>query len=301
MSQALVYYYFNDFGSTAYDDLQNPVVLSIASFRKFDKTTPVYVIDVSDQEQEWLHFPKKLGFELFRQNNALKHCENVVVIPENTLLNLPRLAKPLDVFELSLYCNQEVIMMCDADLFFMKSPFPLGCDFSKNFCSGNGFCYFEKSSLNTQKIFETWGNLCLAAAINPLMQTRIIETIRNGSRGRPRFLNENTCWKYLQHKYVYSIEELSVYENFPVFHMGNNTAYDSSKIKCLHLSHKRTRCQITRKKRARFVLYFEELKEIIMEVLDEEDIKLIFKGFECDCFSIKHIKQVRNLIRRVTE
>jgi len=303
MSQALVYYYFNDFGSTAYDDLKNPVVLSIASFRKFDKATPVYVIDVSDQKQEWLHFPKKLGFELFRQNHALKHCENVVHIPENTPLSLPRLAKPLDVFELSLYCNQEVIMVCGADVLFMKSPFPLRCDFSKSFCSGSGLCYFEKSSLNTHKIFETWGSLCLAAAINPLMQTRIIESTRRGPRERPRLahlLNENTCWKYLQHKYTYAIEELSVYDNFPVFHTGN-TVYDLSQIRCLHLSHNQHNSNVPREKRARFVLHFEELKETIMEVLNEEDIKLIFKEFECDSFPLKHLVKIRDLLRRLPE
>jgi len=296
MNQALIYYYFNEFGTTAYDNMENPVVLSIATFRKFDTTTPIHVIDVSDQEQEWLHFPKKLDFEVFRQPHALKHCENVVYMPEETRLNLGRLAKPLDVFELSLYCNQEMIMVCDADVLFTKDPFPLTSDFSKHFCFGNGLYYFEKSSLNTERIFEIWCGLCVAAAINPLIQRRIIQSKAYSKHDAS--LNEKTCWRYLQHKHTYSVEELSVYEDFSVFDLGNKT-HDTEKIKCLHFPRNQFRRSL--KEKAKLAIRFEEVKTQLLSVLGEEDWKLVFKDTDCSTVSMHDMYEVRPLISRTPQ
>lgn len=283
MQQALVYYYFNDFGTTAYDDLQQPVVLSIASFRNFDKTTPIYVIDVSDQEQEWLDFPKKLDFTLFRNVHALKHCENVVQIPERHPISLTRLSKPIDIFELTLYCNQETIVVCDADVLFSNNLWPLQGDFSRNFCYSDGLFYFDKSSLNTEKIFEAWGNMCMAAAINPLMQRRVLES----SPYKYSLLDDRACWSYLSKRMCHSIEKVSIYENFPLFSLLE-TKYDTEKIKGFHLMHHRDRCNIKREERGKLALHFMEIRRHIVNTLVEEDFKAIFKGFDCEQFSMQY-------------
>jgi hypothetical protein len=153
MNEAVVYHWWG-YPSDAppIANLRSPIMASIATLRGVNKSIPIYVIDVSDNEQDWMNYPDILDFKIIRQQgfltNDYSHCQGYK--------NLSRL---FDIVRMDI--PEETILYVDSDVFFIQNPFPLENNGNK-FCFNkynSGYYYFNKNApdfIKFKNIFEAY-------------------------------------------------------------------------------------------------------------------------------------------------
>lgn len=152
MNNFHVIYHFWSFDSNFdfFKDCNNPIILSIATWRLYNKDIPITVLDVSNESVsiDWDYFSNLLNF------NVIK-CRPFI---DNRFIS-----RTWDIWECANKVPEENIIFNDADIFWLKDPFPLekqktnGCLLEGLHCGGNtGVFYFNKKSQLTRVLFELW-------------------------------------------------------------------------------------------------------------------------------------------------
>lgn len=284
---ALIYLYRNWIAErcTGYDDLVLPVVLSIATFRAFDHDTSIYVIDSSDSPVKWDRFPQKLNFTVVAQPCVLRRISDCMTITDDNNIYWSLLTKPLDFHNFSLTIPEKTILASDCDVFFLKSMFPLLLDPRKHFCCGRktGFYYYDNTSPVTSTVFDIWKGLCSLAVVDPVIQKKVLDD---------KSAQDQTVFNYILDKYDFNIKPLPPEENFELqWLIDQPDIHNLDLIKVLHLGN-----AVGRKGRGAIALYVKELKESITSVLSDDDLELLFNGFECPSYSLKAIRDMLPII-----
>lgn len=293
---ALIYSYRQWEPGIAHTNMDIPLIPSIASFRAFDTTTPIYVIDSSNCQVEWSDFPKKLDFRVVKQLHAFQHME--CLLPDMTIggtkvfWNL--LSKPLDVYELVNTLPHEVFIVVDGDAFFIKNLWPLMDDPAKNFVCGfnTGFYYFHKHKPATAQVFETWGALCALALTHPRIRKKMLVSGWN-------CIQEEAIYRYMMrcHAARLFLKQIYRYENFEGYLLPKlGLGYDVRMIKVLHF------CQIFgRGVRGKAALAIKEIRDVITQVLDKDDLQRIFGDYDPPSYPLELGQEYVDLIKQTIQ
>lgn len=274
---ALIYVYRNWYSETVFNDQANPVVASIATFRAFDQVTPIYVLDSTEHYADWSDLPQVLNFQVTKKPHVLQP-----VATKESGIYWQLLSKPLDVYELVRTLPQTTFMVCDSDILFLQSPWPLFDDPEKHFVCGHntGLYYFHKSKPTTAQLFETWGALGTLAIGSLHFRRKVISPCWN-------VVQEESVFRYMArcHGNRLHILQISPYENFDS-NLMIMQQYDSNLIKMLHLC-----STFGRPNRGRAALAIEEAKQLIKQTLSNEYVQKVFDGFECPSYSIREMER----------
>lgn len=132
-----------------YKNVRTPVVLSIATLRATSQI-PITVLDMTERETDWDHFPDTLNFKVIRKQFSLTSDANHVK-------GYKHLSRIFDVHDWALENNiKSTVVYCDSDVFFLKDPFPLQAQ-NSHFCWdgwNTGFFYFNPEGLYYKSFYE---------------------------------------------------------------------------------------------------------------------------------------------------
>jgi hypothetical protein len=249
---ALLYHYWNNEQAEAWKDLRVPVVLSIATFRHWDKNTPIYVVDVSDEERQWADFPSFLNFKVVRAEYHLKH----VVRPEHERSAVRMLSKPNDIYSFSLTVPERVILCVDADYFFVKNPCPIrhGPDQPPTIGWNTGYWKYNKVCPLTVAVFDLWKSSCANVLLDDVFRESVMQV-----SGRTH-LNDETMMNVLSKKHPGITIPPSSWDNV-TFDSLVTRRLDAAQVRGLHVIFASLR--IARQQRGLVCLYVKELRELI--------------------------------------
>lgn len=148
----VIYHYWNNKFRSPIDDENNPVILSIITWRLYNKDVKISVLDCSLESNYWGDFPDLLNFQVINYKPFL-HKGNRKNLLANRIWDIQDYADSVD---------EKYILFNDADVFWLKNPFPLFGQIQDGLksgihCNGNtGIFYFDKTSKTTQSAFGFW-------------------------------------------------------------------------------------------------------------------------------------------------
>ena len=119
-SIAVVYWYFkHNIPILVSLDKRNPIIPSIASLRRLIPDIPIYVVDVSNVENEWEDYPAKFNFTVTRKLFKFWRYKF-----QNDYGNTSRelLSKVYDCDELAAGLEEKYVAVVDSDLFWVQPP-----------------------------------------------------------------------------------------------------------------------------------------------------------------------------------
>ena len=286
MKPALIYTYWQNEPGDPVKNLHSPIILSIATFRNFDKEVPVYVIDMSGNAT-WGDWPNRFNFEVKSKtwilSNMVSDCFQCGTFPikgrmpiKETAIRPKELSRPEAILWLIRQIHEDVIISSDSDMVFVNNLFPLLGDLSKlNIAPNIGLFYFGRYSL-CEKFMETWAAFCIAAANSEVLREEIV----NFAHPYPRILHEETVSKYLLQRYenLFEFGLQPKHENFLLnFYMKDWDWIDWDVIKTIHLQYTFVEGEIPKEKRAEWFLAIKESNEILKSSFTEEELKSIFE------------------------
>jgi hypothetical protein len=272
MNTHVIYYYFSDKSQKVSKDFKNPVIQSIASLRHWSKDVAISVLDVSDCEVDWELYNHHFNFYVHKVNHPLKNLENNLVHVDGASIFSKRLSRPIALYEYASYVKEDLIVSCDANLFWIKDPFPLSGDHFNKFCSNNnsGLWYYNKNVTKCHDFMHTWNTLCAFVMTNYLMCDRVHKTIGRNS------IDERACMNFVQHRFpeLYSFNPIE--ENCSFYNTLNENI-DVNKIKALHVSSSSFKYCCNEKALA--CIYIKELREITDKMFGVDDMRYVFGDF----------------------
>lgn len=170
---AFVYFYWSHKDNNIIDDLNMPIILSIASLRELDDS-PIYVIDLTNRTN-WYNYEKLLGFKVIRRNCLL--CNHI--ISDITNKNIPYFhSKVPMVSEFSEEIEEQNIICLDVDIMWLKKP--KLSDFDENYVNcqrGNsGIFYFNKKCRNAKEFINKWAFYSMMGMINVKIRNEILKS-----------------------------------------------------------------------------------------------------------------------------
>jgi len=266
-----------------YQDMANPVVLSIAVLREHNKSVPVTVLDLSQRDTEdWGVFPELLNFKVVKWNPLLN-------------LSLPKSSKLCSrVWDVWAYAHQigyNKILFTDSDIFWLKNPLPLNeqednGDITKFYCSSNtGVWYFDKTTSVSKEVFSIWKNIIARVIIGDI---EFFDELRDKvPTANDRCFQDEVAFGYLILQYPELYNPVGYEENYVVYRLRSDNG-DLSSIKCLH-----GLGAVLGNKRGRICLVLKELKDAVERVLTIDHCKMIYGDTDYkDVLSIFDIKKI---------
>ena len=273
MEPALIYHYWSDRGGPVGLDFKNPLILSMATFRKFNRTSRIYVIDTSKKQicNDWGDWPGRIGFEVHRREHALYKIEGRCVGPNGIHMYHRLLSKPATIYDFSNTLEQPIIIFSDSDLMWVKNPFPLEADYTRCFCANHntGFFYYDRSLPLIHKVFDLWTAFCTQACVNNQFCQRVSKVIGT------EHMHDETILNYIQRQYPECFSAIPVEENCP-FGMLARPEFNRRRVKALHIHCNNFNRYPHQKSLACICL--KELYDITKDMIGEEEMNKMFSG-----------------------
>ena len=163
----VVYHWF---GSTAdappYANLRAPVIVSIATLRAVSDI-PIYVMDISGQQNDWGDFEKKLDFRVLRPKPLL--------LPYKGIAGWQHLSRLFDLHRCAKTQGGRIIYS-DSDVFWLKEPGLSGPD--DRFCfDGYNTGFFYYSDCQIEKFFEVFEAYTISALNSPAIRQVLMKHV----------------------------------------------------------------------------------------------------------------------------
>lgn len=274
MSQAAVYHWWG-YSSDAppISNLRSPILASIATLRAVNHTIPIYVVDISDNKQDWMNYPDKLNFEVIKQKPFLHKYSNC-----KGFMNLSRL---FDIARLNLPENE--IIYLDSDVFYFKDILPLECNVDK-FCFNkynSGFYYYNKES----ECFKTFQQIFESYVITALNDENFRYITKQYGTCDDYFVLDETMLHYMYMKHRDLFDIVSTNEHF-VIDKAENANLKVEKIRMFHgnriISENPFAKTDEEKKHSRglICLIINQLFDNLNKVLSQNDIEMMFTNKE---------------------
>lgn len=289
MSNLAVIYYTYHHDSEPWKDLAYPVVLSIATTRAACSEAGIYLIDASDQENNWSHWPNLLNFQVIRKQAYLKERN----VSFQTTLQANRtsdhaiklVSRVLDIYELSQSVTEQVVMCCDSDVFWVEPILPLECDLNKFCCNRNsGIWYFDRTSSMAWEFFNAWRHVLLLGTQDAKLRKQV-ETFN----AHNTFMCESALRYVLNMPYFKQMtSEIERTENFV---LNDKSAVNFKKgVKNVHLMWGKWG-----KNRGQAAKMFKEVKKNILKVMSLTDLDTLIPGDmkEESLFNVAVFKKLR--------
>jgi hypothetical protein len=265
----VIYYYFSDKCQKVSKDFKNPVIQSIASLRNWNKDVKISVLDVSECEVDWELYHHHFNFYVHKLTHPLKNLENTLVSVDGASIFSKRLSRPIALYEYASYVNEDLIISCDSNLFWLKDPFPLGADHFSKLCAtyNSGLWYYNKRVTKCHDFMHTWNSLCSFVMTNYLMCDRVHKTIGRNS------IDESCCLNFVQYRFPELYSLLPLEENCSFAHVLNENV-NVHKLKGLHISS--SSLKYCGNEKALACVYIKELREIMERMFGLDDMRSIF-------------------------
>lgn len=254
-------------------------ILSIASFRCFNKETPVFVIDYSNGN--WRDFPSKLKFRVISLGCQLKKIINIKdPIIDFGYFRLNNLSRPFDIDYLADYFDDCILVYADTDIFFLKNPFPLENEESDDFhcCKDNsGFFYFKNKSLIARDFLNQWKEKTIFSIYNKNYREELLR--KSGRNGKNELFHDEIICCSLNYDYYNEI----IYN----VRISKNKVPFVLMPESIHLMHVHWG-----KNKGVVSLIISETRKAILNCLSVEDVKIATNGiFPRINFNIMDIKK----------
>ncbi len=286
MDHAVIYHWWDEKSEKPYQSMISPVVLAIATLRRFNKEIPIYVIDISTRDwklEDWDIFPKKLNFNIIKKNPLF-------MLKNAGKINSRMCSRIWDVWDIGNKIKQNKLISADTDIFWLKDVLPLEYEVDgeiEKFTSGSnsGIWYFDKNKETTQKLFKIWKAVTFSACCDKEFSAKLSkETVGNENY----LIYEEKTLRYVFNRLPSLMNKISIRENFILHGLLNADKEAIDTIKNLHC----LSC-LCGDNRGKVCLLFKELD--ISEILNQEEIDMIFG----DCkptkrFSIYEINKEQN-------
>jgi hypothetical protein len=246
-------------------NLRTPVVASISTLRGVSDV-PIVVLDASDHDVNWGHFPEKLNFEVVKIKLKLQKYKSLVE-GYNILSR---------IFDLNEYFKNENhdVIYCDTDTFFFRDPFPLFCK-TDRFCWNYwnaGFFYFNPSSDVYKEFFDVYDSYTRAA----IHSEEIRKIIKKHIHYEAWYgVWEEMILKYMERDHINLFNEIPIEEHTTsqTLHRAN---FDSVKVFHANGSIMEHPLSGERHSRGLIGIMMQEFYQNMIKVLDEEDLKLMY-------------------------
>ena len=171
MNNIVVYHWFGE-PTDNHDVAKNircPLIVSIATLRAVDPYVKIVVVNISDQgtkfKQQWEPYSTILDFQLWGVEEYLQRNYS-------DKAGHKHLSRLFDISRIN-WGNNKTILYSDADVFWLKSPFPT----YKNpniFCfdgHNTGLFYFKNGSSFVKNFFELFESYAIGALNNEEIRT----------------------------------------------------------------------------------------------------------------------------------
>lgn len=168
---AILYHWWNDRKMNVWEDWQNPILVSIASFRAFDQETPIYVLDVSNVDRQWMDYPHKLNFKRIQTSSRIPLLKTHQIFNQSFKI----CSRQFDIDWLSSRIPEDVLVSVESDLFWQGGlELPEEIDrFHFNFYNSGFYLYNKKAPL-TKQFLEVWRHHIILGMCNPKIREEIM-------------------------------------------------------------------------------------------------------------------------------
>ena len=168
---AIVYHWWNDRNMHVWEDWQNPILVSIASLRAHDPDVPVYVLDVSDGERNWLDYPHKLNFKYIRTGSKIPLLRSHEIYGSSYKI----CSRQFDIEWLAGRIPEDLIVSVESDFFWQgKLEPPDDVDrFHFNFYN-SGFYFYNKKAELAKQFLAVWKHYILLGMANPRVRADVM-------------------------------------------------------------------------------------------------------------------------------
>tara|TARA_Y100000034_G_scaffold43496_3_gene53074 strand:+ start:7139 stop:8209 length:1071 start_codon:yes stop_codon:yes gene_type:complete len=287
MDHVMLYHWWGSGGKVAHN-MKIPIILSIATVRAHNKDISIVVMDLSEGEQDWEDYPKKLNFKLERINHYLpidikrygfkKTPWHGIGETESKPVDLHMMSRPFDFLKCAERQPENKIIGCDSDIFWLRDPLPLILEeehwdhngFIPNFVvDGNlGLFYYDKRSEQAQMVGKMWMAFCLQALYDATFRKEIIKITPH----YPIIIDE-LIMNWAIAKGVANPTPTPKWENFHISGFRSYAPIEDiqSKVKNCHCL-----LSITGPERGRFCQVVKEFYDPISTVLSPKDLDDIF-------------------------
>lgn len=156
MEQCIFYHYWF-WKPEAYNNLNVPVIPSIATLRGVNPDVPIVVLDCSDHETDYGPFPELLNFKVERIVPTYR--------PQHKLFKGSNLlSRIMDIYRYAKEQGVKQVVYSDCDAFWLKDPFPLELSDSPRFCfNGNNTGFFYYNTVTNEEFHQVFHAYNLAA------------------------------------------------------------------------------------------------------------------------------------------
>lgn len=243
---AFVYLFFNKEPNII--PANAPLMHSIACL-KAHGDYKVYVLDCSPHNNDWHTWEAYLGFQTIKHSCRMNHASiKNLLVSNQTRAVLQVISRPWDIFDFANTINEQCIVHCDTDLFWISQPFPFEGNPEKLCCSWNtGLFYFNKQSDKVKKAVELWKAYISLAMTDKSFYNTLVNKFNDY---QSLHLQEEMVFRYIQDALVELglSEKLSEAENFSLCLENKKVIpynYEPNFIKAIHLRNgpKDTICQ----------------------------------------------------------
>jgi hypothetical protein len=234
------------------------------------------VVDISDAETDWGHYPAKLNFTVIRQKPEISTYLPIEFERQNwTDLGISKKFKInqntyrfcssiFDVTGNADRIKETNIVFSDSDIFYLKPIFPSDSDFSKFNCRRGlvGFYYYDKTSAPVRRFLELWRNCMILSLQDHEFRHNVTKHYRI-----PNFINQEAVFVYLSNTADLSraVRFLSSGEHC------TESEYPHEDLKFFHFTG-----GAFGDHRGLATLVIKEYYEMIQKVLGDKNIRLIF-------------------------
>lgn len=246
-------------------NLRTPVVASISTLRGVSDV-PIVVLDASDHEVNWGHFPEKLNFEVVKIKLKLQKYKSLI----NGYRHLSRIFDLNNLFKKE---NKDIIYV-DSDVFFFQNPFPLNCKTEK-FCWNfwnTGFFYFNTQSVFYEEFFDIFESYTKSAILSEDFRCVVKKYVNYDAWYG---VWDEMILGYMKEKHPHLFNEIPIEE-----HTTSQTLHraDFNSVKVFHANGSIMENPLNGERHSRGLIgiMMQEFYQNMTKVLDEEDLKLMY-------------------------
>lgn len=146
MKNAMIYHWWTETCLRAKEDLFNPIIHSIATVRNYNTEVAIYVISLSCVD--WGNYPEILKFKVINKKPLFE---------ENLGYQNKLMSRVFDIVDVSERIDEEEILFCDSDVFWLEDPFPLMNKNDLFNCNkNNGIFYYNKNREKAMTFIREW-------------------------------------------------------------------------------------------------------------------------------------------------
>ena len=270
---ALIYHWWDGSNTPVWESFQ-PLLLSIATLRAFEKAIPIHVLDCSGIPKDYAHYPEKLNFkvvpwtmEIARHNPPADGSKCVT--------------RFFDVWKYAQTLPQKYIGYSDCDIFWFKSPFPLPDQSDRlafngrseehtsdrlAFNGNGGYMYFNRESPITAEFFNKYFEYALRGLQDDAFREYLYECCAWKPTKRMCIEMPSDALRKEHPEWFFNLRP---HEMMLAFRW--HTVPDP---KCFHV------CTLQMNRRGLVVPLIKELHEIVKTVLTEDEIASMIPRYQ---------------------